>query len=452
MGGTGGAGPASSTDLQVQPRRLRAERSSTEVVLMRQWLVAALHKYSYISAPAQTSDESWSYMFFHVLAIDSRTARVKTFRSPDDDPDESDHLLSVTVQPLERWGEGDLQGAQASPGVEVEVYGFVEPYAMDLLGACGRGIDNREHWWVWEAEESEVSGCTALRSPARLCPKMPLGHPKAPPLVLMDALREKGWQQVQNKVMHTLGGLVFDGRSVASRRAYLQSLLALEELTAAGIPGFESGHPNMYYVALMRTRRVPDPKTPAEELKRLLANESGDVLQLAILDQLARPSAAPALQGGLKRRAAEALPDEDSSIAGDASSGDGDQGSGGVDAAGPVALPGDDEIAGDDAVASAGDLPPQPWPLSIEGQTVTRVKGRVDAHWSYHDRLSVRCSNPLHPNCTRSRSTEMDRQVLGHRAAEAFLGVWLSRSNVPAQEHRKFKPSRDEMRAYLASH
>lgn len=70
---------------------------------------------------------------------------------------------------------------------------------------------------------------------------------------------------------------------------------------------------------------------------------------------------------------------------------------------------------------------------------------------TYAERLSVHC--PVHPRCTKSRSVELMRDLLGSRCAEAFLGVWLAQAGMLEQaKHAKYVPPVAEMRQYLEAH
>ena len=64
--------------------------------------------------------------------------------------------------------------------------------------------------------------------------------------------------------------------------------------------------------------------------------------------------------------------------------------------------------------------------------------------------VAVRCNNPLHESCAKSRSLHLRRDALGPRAAEAFLSVWLLASDIEEPLHKKHMPTVEEMRAFLA--
>ena len=178
-----------------------------------------------------------------------------------------------------------------------------------------------------------------------------------------------------------------------------------------------------------------------------MALEEGDGLAAALLD---RPAVAAPLRAieGPPAAQAPALMDE---VVGDSDD------DGVVQPMAVVAPEADAPEAGDDPaglVVGEDEVDPMPAldgvPHEILGQRVMRVKGRHGGGWTYHDRISVRCRNPAHPNCTKSRSLAIDRSVHGPRAAGFFLGAWLTASEMPEGQHRGFAPSVAEVRAFAA--
>ena len=112
----------------------------------------------------------------------------------------------------------------------------------------------------------------------------------------------------------------------------------------------------------------------------------------------------------------------------------------------------DDGIAGD-AVGpvEAGDAAVGHIPHEIEGMPVRVVAGRHHGGYNYHDRISVRCRNPAHANCSRSRSTALQIGTYGPRAAEFYLEAWLLSSDTVSAEQRKSHPRAADIHAYADS-
>lgn len=269
-------------------------------------------------------------------------------------------------------------------------------------------------------------------------------RPRAP---LSDA-KIPGYEGVVRKT-HTGPGCEkeYDCRSILGKRTYLQCVLAWPALERAGVPGFDSGRSSSYHALILKTKKLPPANISAKECKRLLATAEGDELEVAMLDR-----EAPLLP--LQRPLADAPPPL--AIAGlEQMVGDDD-----ANSPIPAGLPGDAGVAGEprdmlaDVVGGDDAGPPDAeggWqggvPHETMGQRVMRVQGRRDQAWSYYDRLSVRCKNPLHPACVKDPQPG-DGQS---RPAEFFLGAWLSASDMPADRHKRYAPSRADVRAYTAS-
>jgi len=283
-----------------------------------------------------------------------------------------------------------------------------------------------------------------LHSPAPLAPTAKLQDATVPAVCLLDALELQGFSFVRHAVTHTPAStLMADVRKAAARRPYFQCLLARADLYKAGVEGLPSTRSNGFYAVLLRTKKVP-PKLPAKEYARMLAKMT-DGKALEALDRSAPP--APSR----RPRAAE-VRDGDSDIVGDAepigdpkdvqpepeaivSEGEED----------PPPEPEQDAVVGDAAAAAAPTEEEFP---DIDGVPVMLIKGRVSGGWSYHERLKVVC--PRHDRCSKTRSRMMDVAEFGPLAAELFLGAWLGKAmHMEAAEHKKYTPSRDDVRAYM---
>lgn len=427
-------------------------RESDDVILMRQWLSSSLELYAYISAPVSGEEGNFSHMFFQVLSLERRPLYVRTFKAAEEES-AGDALHTMTAQPLAR-SRAPITDAEAGPGAEAEVFTYVDPTDIDILGVCGGGKDSRCHWHRWKPEESDLAGCVALRAPEVLGPKVPLGSPSVPTLCLWDALVAAGFESVEAKVSHSLGSpKVFDNRALAGKRAYLQCLLILGELLSGGV-AFSPGRADVFYQFLLKIRRLPPPNASAKTLRLMLAGAEGDTVSSAVLALSAPGASSPR---GVKRHAPKPIEDgvEDLAAVGDDSTED-------EPAPGPelprVVEQGqvEDLVVGDDddenLAQSSGNAARPPAPNEILGTAVAFIRGRADDSWHYKDRLSVKCPNAAHGRCNKSRSLALDVEVFGPRAAEAYLGAWLQKADMPEGAHARYKPTRAEMRAYLEQH
>lgn len=313
-------------------------------------------------------------------------------------------------------------------------------------------FESRRGIRVWEAALSDVEGCVELRNPVPLLARpVDLGSPQAPVLSLLDALGERGFEGVDEVVLHRVGVAHFDRRNICGRRAYLQCVLHMGKLAEKGIDEFRSVGSSAYFAALLHGRSKVRPGLPAMEYRRQLAKERGEELTLAALgvgeQATRRRGRAKALPQPPPAPPAIALPEgggcDDESVFGGSDPGavallrPASDAEADTSAASPV-------DAGDEGANATGA------PAEIMGQIVTFIPGRATATHSYADRLSVTCSNAAHRKCSKSRSMALLRGELGVRCAEAFLGAWLAKaSSMDSPAHGKYTPTLAEMEMYL---
>ena len=72
---------------------------------------------------------------------------------------------------------------------------------------------------------------------------------------------------------------------------------------------------------------------------------------------------------------------------------------------------------------------------------------------AHQEGLLCRCDNPAHGECQIYRSTRMWVEDHGEHAAAYFLLAWreASHEELP-REHKKWRPSKARVAAYIASH
>lgn len=258
-----------------------------------------------------------------------------------------------------------------------------------------------------------------------------------------------------DKVQHNMSSKNYDQRRLVGRRAYLQCVLFVQHIIDKGINDFSSVGTQAYFDALLRSKKPVQPGLQAQQYRKMLAMEKDEedpeaCAALALADEEGAPRRrCPALPAP-SSRAPEPIADMaaetecGSMLGGDDShpSGGDDEGDG--SGYGPV---GGGE--GGDAGLSGAQMP---YPATIAGVHVSFVPGRISATHTYSDRLSVKCCNVDHPRCSKSRSMAMLQERLGPRAAEAFLGAWLSRADaMQAAAHTRYTPSFADMVAWLAA-
>ena len=79
--------------------------------------------------------------------------------------------------------------------------------------------------------------------------------------------------------------------------------------------------------------------------------------------------------------------------------------------------------------------------------------GLPEAHANNTD-VGFRVNCPKHgEGCRRFRAAHMDVEEFGKLASIYYLGTWLfARHTTTAAEHRKFRPTKADVRAYISAH
>jgi hypothetical protein len=413
------------------------KRNSEEVKLQREFLAATLQQSSHITVGSLGGDSSDDMLVCQVLSLETRDVLESTFS----DEGGNVSLFSVTVQPYQIWS-----GVHVWPHTKDVIAAFIDgtPRVVDILGIIA-GADPRSVVFEWSLTESDVSDCICLCSPTTLTPVVPLSSPSVPVLCLLDAVRAKGFEGRACIVSHQVDGpLRFDSRKICSKRAYLQCLLALPDIFAAGVEAFPSDMPQVFYNLLLKSPEQATLGLTAAEYKLMLAGaEHGhhfDVLDAPV----------PILTIADIQRSHEVAGDEGMEALGDdmplLSLLDGGDDLAPVgEAAGDAPL----DVVAAPAVAEpvmiAGDEQEFEVPEFILGQRVrqeTHYRNGVVASTG----IRAQCMNPLHDH-SRFRSLNMDTDIFGPRAAEFHLWVWLSESfSMDCERHAKYKPPRAEVR------
>lgn len=416
---------------------------------MRQYLHATLEVHGIISMPVLGETGLITHMFFQILGLESKPVLMKTIGMPEDDDYEAG-LYFCSVQPFSRWSGSFDDADDALPPASAECFVYQDPCLVDLLSITGAKLENRRQWLRWSSRPSDVDGCQTMFAAKPLVPGLSLSDRSVPVLSLIDALEAAGHEGVPHKVFHHLVGVKqYDSRALSSKRTYLQAVLAAAELFAAGVPGFSSGHAHAYYALLLKTKELPDPTLGALAYRRKLAELDGDALQLKLLD---RPVGGDQMIAAVpKPRLGKIEPFGE--VTGDP--GSDDDVAVPPPAPPPASPPRDIEIGGEDdgeAVPAALPFVPEV-PREICGMHVRRIKGRAGGGWTYHNRIGIKCNNPCHMDCGKTRSLAIDLDIFGPRSAEHFLACWLAKSDHAWIEgdHNKWAPSRDEVRLFIAA-
>ena len=142
-----------------------------------------------------------------------------------------------------------------------EVFIFEEPGNFDW-GQCN--AEDRGKFLQWEAEESQVDGCFALRRPKVVEPcAWTLKDADVPALCLLDLLKDNGWEARSQHVLHSVDAdKAFDDRNPIAKNSYLKCVLACDLLCLHGVESFPSGRANTFYAYIFQVQAFarPHPK------------------------------------------------------------------------------------------------------------------------------------------------------------------------------------------------
>lgn len=435
----------------------RRKRSSVDVeqvqhaqqlALMKEYLLACLVPGKVVSFKVADGDES-STCFMQVVLVQPKVTVVDTCT----ERGHEDMQLRVSVQELSPQVPvaADPRDLAAAGSVDVFCFGDEHPHDFDF-GQCEPS--SREEFLQWSARPSASSGCTCLQDPQALMPDASISimDRGMPTLCLLDSLSHAGWAGQPRLVTHTPDSAkVFDVRRPLGKKDYLRCIIVLGELFSAGIVELRSGRPKTYYRFVLRFKKLPADDANMTALKKALGDCDDEV---PVFSVPAVPLPAPAVvEEGIVMMSSG---DEEEPVPRPPSSPvlpPGAPEPRPAEASEPLPLQGDGIIADDPGapevvVPLAGD-----WPSRLEGMPLRKIAGRKgsDSKHTYAGRLSIKCPNPDHVNCSKSRSVQLCVEQLGPQAPLVFLGAWAERFDLPADQHgAKFNPTLAEMRDYKA--
>jgi hypothetical protein len=321
-----------------------------------------------------------------------------------------------------------------------------EPCFVNVFELFSTRLENRSSFLCWSQGESDLDGCINLHSPQPVTCKLALSNSKVPVACLLDKLEECEFTGRSSLVRHTRSsGLFYDQRNPYSKRSYFQCVLASKELFARGQTQFRSDRSAAFYQLMLRSRELPVPEnlSALECGTRLTAIGDVGVVFKALCAQAVKPNnlLVPLFDRPARARTL-ALMNHDPDIDGDCEQGDGNmvqQPDDGDDDDGSPAAEVAPDIDGDvDGDGGGLDLP----------QDILGCRVFVESHNPRDRGLRVTCCH--HEGCKKFRSLNQDVEVFGPRAAFMFLETWVSRAHSVA-DHAAYKPSRRDIRQYLAS-
>ena len=236
----------------------------------------------------------------------------------------------------------------------------------------------------------------------------------------------------------------------------MQCVLVAGDLHAAGITEFRSDQAQAYYALLLRSPEQAVVGLSSHEYKRRLAIASGVAPTLLALDASAanRAPAAAAILDAPPAGPLAAVSDDmpllgllDRPPGSPSSSIDGGDGAEAVEPAAPAGVDEHADGIDGDGGAAEFDIPDR-----IFGQRVALETHRKRDGTVRDQGLRIVCNNVGHLSCKAFRSIRVQRNIFGPRAAEFYLGCWLSLSGCDAEHHKRLKPSVAQIHEYIAQY
>ena len=439
-GGGGDEDPKADSELDSVP----LSRDDDSVKLMRDYLSSVLETHAYVSLPCLGDDPRIDFPHvYQILGLETRNILVETWKTRLKQPG----LFNIRVQSLECWKSFGVDSQ------ETNVFVVEDPAELDVVAFCGADPEVRRNMFVWDACESDVDSCLGLTNPRLLKPPMPLGSPSIPVLTLMDELVSLGFAPVQGRVVHSREtALEFDIRHAPSKRSYYQCVLGREFIWDNGNPSFDSTRMHAYYRLLLNATGPIDVTLTGKALKRKLDElQPADPFKIRVLELRARELAVVAAPA--REPDDDVTPDiADVALAHEPPSPVVSSASHKPTSSNTSSDSTSDSSSDSDASASvAGDVAHDDAAIPT---VFLGAKVLTEAHKHRPESLGLRvkCTNSAHLGCNKFRQQDLWVGTFGPQAAALFIETWLSRALVmSAAEHKKWRPSISDVRAYIAS-
>ena len=240
--GSGGAGKPSKREAPPG-----AQEAQDKCTMLRQWILACLEKYAYITVAVPADDGDGSGEVFkpmQILNLEPRGIYLQTWETWLDGQSRQQMVhgaMTVDAQPFEVW-EPSAACQTAATAARFDAFILEDPAKLDLLSLTGVEPAARRRIQKWKASDnSEVDGCLVFTSPELPAPVVDIASDNYPVLCLLDALHDKGWTGKPARVVHRRrGAKLYDCRRPPTKAIYYKCLLKLAELWKLGADEFPS--------------------------------------------------------------------------------------------------------------------------------------------------------------------------------------------------------------------
>lgn len=398
--------------------------------LMDAWLAASLNNFTYVSVTTETL-EGKTFHYYKLLS-----KRTKVFRL------QPVSAVGHVTQGDWLWQPLEVTGDAGRNELVDEVCVFVAEASCRSCPSviCGSNPLRRGEIKVWRGSGCPDPATTILKEPTPLKFTGSLFGDAAPPLALLDELARRGFAPQRGAQVHLPNGVrIFDGRHPSSSRAYLQCLLNRAKIFAKGQAAFPSGKSQAWYRLLLKSTGPVDENISAKEAQRLLTSlgEGEAMAPEPEAPPVPGPPLALPMFGGMEIDGGLPLPPPPPGAPAPEPPPPAPEG--------PPLAPLEDQPPPAALEIDAGQAPPAPegpagpWPEFIYGRKVTVERKR--------NQFGLRVSCWKHNNCKKYRSTRLQTNRYGPRAAEFFLTAWQAHAEEHVENHGAWDPSPAQIQA-----
>ena len=404
--------------------------------MLADYLEKCVDEHSLVSLPAGSGDDV-PFNVFQLLIKQKRMLTVPTWGVEDTDR----HIVTWIVKPYDLFRPNDED--ILADTTQITVFCSGDTCKLDMLDWITT-LDGRHSVRIWTSRPSTLPGHEEWFNPERLRFQGSLMNDDSPVLALVDSLNAAGHVAKYGLVKHSKhSGLLYDARSVASKRSYLRLCLASKELYTKGLKAFRSDKSEAFYKLVLKFPTVDasswDAKACRTKLKELKGEVTSDLPLVPHVAAVGRTSLVDADDGGLVSIADRSVPPPPARPMDEESDDSGNESSSSHNSKQSIVLPG--HIDGDD------DGKHIRFPKSVEGAKLKKP----EQHLLGSD-AGFRVTCPTHgSSCRRFRALGRDTGVFGHMAPVYYLGTWLRCSHLPVAEHQAYYPSVADVRAYVAT-
>ena len=248
------------------------QKATDDVKMASHWLDDSVPLHTHLTFQLPNADVEEQLFAIQLVGIQEKIMLVPTFGSEDG---------KKKLWIVQRYGIHRLDLLPAQPA-EFDAFKLSEPIKFEVLKFIADHLPDRQGIRLWDTRPSDLEGCITFCSPRKLTPQTALTNAKVPILTLLDALDHQDYIGIAKKVTHSIhSGMLFDSRNIASKRSYLQCVLAFKWLVSKGQTTFPSGLTSAFYQAILRKPGEVNISSSAAECLKIV-KDADCVIQFAL--------------------------------------------------------------------------------------------------------------------------------------------------------------------------